>query len=417
MLTSFSSALSALKAHNMAVDVVGNNLANINTTGFKASDVRFHDLLARSLGSGAEVGFGVAPPRTVRQFAQGSLQPTSGQLDAAIQGNGFFVLRNSAGKQLYTRAGSFLVDETGTLKSLTGETVMGWSTNANGSLDTNQPIGPLVVTESLLRPIATSQLALGMNLNAAAQIGDSLSTPVEVVDALGVSYIVTVTLTKSAQNEWSYVATIPGSAVGSPNPTVEVLNSATDPAGPLIFNSLGELQSPGAGDPGPVINIAGLVDGAPDLAINWNLYDSNGRQRVTQFSAPSATGSIEKDGRAAAQMTNVRIVNGGAIVAEFANEEQLVIGLLAMAHIRNPSTLHSVGNNAFEATTDSAVPAIGPPNTGGRGEILGSALELSNVDLASEFTDLIIFQRGYQANTRVITTADEMSQEAINLKR
>ena len=203
MVTSFSTALSALNAHTTAIDVVGNNLANLNTAGFKASNVAFYDLVTQSLGAGlgeTQVGFGVGTPVTLRQFSQGAIQSSGGPLDAAIQGDGFFVLRNSSNATLYTRGGHFVVDKDGNLNTASGQRLQGW-TQVNGMLDTNLPIGDITVpVGSLKEPIATTEFSVDLNLNAAATAGpppDQFSTSIEVFDSLGNSHDVSVSFTKT----------------------------------------------------------------------------------------------------------------------------------------------------------------------------------------------------------------------------
>ena len=195
MLTSFSTALSALNANTTAIDVVGNNLANLNTPGFKSSVVSFHDLVTQSIGSGGgttQVGFGVATPVTLRNFSQGAIQSTAGSLDAAIQGSGFFVVKTATGATEYTRAGSFQANAAGNLATPTGEELQGW-TKINGVLNTNAPIGPITVpVGALAAPTPTTTASVDLNLNAAAVAGDTFSTSVEVFDSLGTSHLATL---------------------------------------------------------------------------------------------------------------------------------------------------------------------------------------------------------------------------------
>src|SRR5437016_11892801 len=200
MFTSFSTALTGLAASEVGVDVVGSNLANLNTTGYKASVVSFYDLVAESLGlgSGTSVGLGTGRPRVVHQFTQGAIQTTSGALDGAIQGDGFFVVRDSSGGVRYTRAGNFQVDATGNLVTATGEKVQGWM-QTNGVLNTNGATTGIVVPSGTLRPpVATTNMSLNLNLDASATVGQpsgTFSTPIEVIDSLGTSHILTVTFT------------------------------------------------------------------------------------------------------------------------------------------------------------------------------------------------------------------------------
>jgi flagellar hook protein FlgE len=417
--TSFSAALSALSADATAIDVVGNNLANLSTPGFKASVISFRDLVTQSLGAGlgeTQVGFGTGRPLTVRQFTQGALQASSGVLDAAIQGDGFFVLQDTAGAQLFTRAGNFQVDAAGHLLSSSKDRVQGW-TQANGTLNVNGPIGDInIPVGSLQAPRATTQFSADMNLNAAAVVGStdaSFSTPIEVIDSLGTSHVLTVAFDKTAGGTWDYSVSIPGEDLTSGTPgTPTVLTNGT-----LNFDQNGILTTPPASG-GPIaVAAAGLTDGAADLAINWNLYDVGGQPRLTQFAQISAVSANAQDGLPAAQLVRVGLGDGGQILAQFSNGQQKVVAQVAMASVRNPESLIAVGNNNYESSSLTALPAIGVPDTGGRGKILGGAIESSTVDIAQQFTNLIVYQRGYEANGKIITTADQLSQDTINLIR
>lgn len=415
MFTSFSTALSALGAHTTAVDVVGNNLANLNTAGYKASVVAFSDLVTQSLGAGlgtTQVGFGVARPTTIRQFSQGAIQASSGPLDIAIQGDGFLVVRDpNTGAQLYTRGGNLQVNKEGQLVTATGFLVQGWNSVA-GALDTTQPAtGVIVPVGSLRTPEATKNISFDLNLDAAGTTGPpatTFSTSIEVYDSLGVSHVISVQFTKTATpGEWAYSMSIPDADVSSPIAPV---------TGSIQFDSNGVLSSPDALAPPPSITAAGLNSGAADLTINWNLWNGVA-PRLTQYSQPSAVAANAQDGFAASQLTTVAIGDGGVVLAQYSNGQQVAVGQLAMASIRNPESMIAVGNNNFQLSARSALPAIGVAGTGGRGEILGGSVEFSTVDIAKEFTNLIVLQRGYQANARVVTAVDEISQETINLKR
>lgn len=419
MFTSFSTALSALSAQSTAVDVVGNNLANLNTVGFKGSAVSFHDLVSQSLGTGdTQVGSGVGRPSTVRQFVQGSIQATSGSLDAAIQGDGFFVLKDQSNGLVFSRAGNFQVDASGNLLSNTKQRVQGW-TEVNGVVDPNTAVGDIKLPVGALRPpFPSTQLSVNMNLNAAAVTGTpdaAFSTPIEVVDSLGASHVVTMKFTKSATvaGSWDYDVTVPGADVtGGTAGTPKSIKTGT-----VTFDANGQLKTPASTAPTVTLPIAGLVDGATDLSIEWALYDANLKPRLTQFSQPSAVSANAQNGSPAAQLLRIGLADGGKILAQFSNGTQQVVGQVALASIRNPESLIGAGNNNLQVSADTALPAIGAADTGGRGKISGGSLEGSTVDIAREFTNLIVFQRGYQANAKVITTVDELSQDTINLKR
>lgn len=422
MFTSFSTALSALSATSTAIDVVGNNLANLNTPGFKTSQVCFRDLVTQSLGAGlgeTQVGFGTGQPLTVRQFTQGAIQTSSGLLDAAVQGDGFFVLKNAAGSMLYTRAGNFQADKSGYLLTDTGDFVQGWTTldPLTGAVNTNGPVGNIIVpVGSLKPPTATTQFTVDLNLNssAAADATSAFSTPVTVYDGLGNSHVLTLQFQKTGANQWSYQLSMPGDEVGGG--TAGAPFPISGASGTLTFDSLGQLTDPAPGSP-IAFDITGLTNGAADMHITWDPYTADGAGRITQFGQPSAPSANAQNGSPAAQLVRVGLADGGRVLAQYSNGDQVVVGQLAMASIRNPDTLLAAGNNSFQLSARTATPSIGVPGTGGRGQIVGGSVEASTVDIAQEFTKLIVYQRGYQANSRVVTTADQMSQDTINLIR
>lgn len=414
MFGSLSTALSALSATSSAIDVVGNNLANLNTTGFKQNTVSFFEMMNTAGFNGlgeSQIGFGVGRPLTFRQFSQGSIQNTSGALDVAIQGDGFLMVRNSLNATLYTRGGNLQVDKNGALLSPTGEKVLGW-TQSGGVLQTSGPPGEITLPIGALKPpVPTTSFSVDLNLNAAATAGPpaaTFSTSLEVFDSLGASHIVTVGFTKTSNpNEWSYSLNVPNADVTSP---------LTPVSGTLNFDSSGKLTNPPIAGPFPALAITGLANGAADLTVNWNIYNGQ-TPRMTQYSQPSAVSANTQDGSPTAQLTKVSIGDGGTLLAQYSNGVQTIFGQLAMATVRNPNSLIAVGNNNFQLGARSADPAVGAPGTGGRGSISGGAVENSNVDIAREFTNLIILQRSYQANAKTVTTVDELSQETINLKR
>ncbi len=421
MFTSFQTALSALNATSAGIDTTSNNLANLNTTGFKASNVSFQDLVAQSSGtvSHAQAGAGVGRATSTRNFTQGSIATTANPLDAAINGDGFFVLRSNTGAQEFTRAGNFKADATGILTTVTGERVQGWTQlNADGTVNTNGAVGDIKLpTGNLRQPLATQNFSLDLNLNAGGVVGGptgSFSQPMQVVDSLGNTQTLIVSFTKTASNAWSYAVSIPANAL------------TTAPAAPLktgtlTFDTAGKLLTPAATAPAKnndvAITVAGLADGAADLSINWNLNDATGAPRLTQINQPSQVASNAQDGTDAATLVSVSIADGGLVQARFSNGQEKTLGQLAVAGIRNPDSLSAIGNNNFELSALTAVPVIGTAEAGGRGKVLGGSLESSTVDIAKEFTNLIIYQRGYQANAKVINTEDQLSQETMALKQ
>jgi flagellar hook protein FlgE len=411
--TSFSTALSALSADTTAIDVVGNNLANLNTTGFKESVVSFHDLVTQSLGAGlgaTQVGFGVGTPITLREFTQGAIQSTGGPLDEAIQGDGFLIVQNSQGATEYTRGGNLQVNTAGNLTTSTGELVQGWSLSG-GVVNTNLPVSNITVpVGSLNAPVATKNVSVDLNLNAADTAGPppgTFSTSVQIYDSLGNAHVVNFDFTKtSTANQWNYSMSFPDADTSSPTTPV---------TGTLQFDGNGNLTSPAATDAPPVLNVTGLNDGASDLNLTWSFYNGT-TPRMTQFSQTSATSALAQDGSPAASLVSVGIADGGKIIAQYSSGTQVTVGQVAMATIRNPESLLAVGNSNYQLSALSALPAVGLPGTGGRGTILGGSVESSTVDIAREFTNLIVYQRGYEANARVVTTVDQLSQATIALK-
>ncbi len=414
MLSSFSTALSALTADETAINVVGNNLANLNTPGFKNTVVSFSDLVTQSLGSGSgetQVGGGVGTPITLNQFSQGAIQSTNGPLDAAIQGDGFFIVQGPNNATEYTRGGNFQVNSAGTLETATGQPVQGW-TASGGILNTNGPLSPITVpTGTLTAPIATTTSSVSLNLNATATVANgSFSTSVTTYDSLGTSHVVTYTFTPTGTpNQWNFSATIPAADA----------TTVTPATGTLTFDTNGNLISPLPTDPQPVITATGMTDGSSDMSITWNLYNGqNGTTpTITQFAQASATNAVTQDGAASANLSSVSLGTGGQVIALYDNGQQVVVGQMAMASIRNPDSLIGAGNNNYLASGTTALPAIGIPGTGGRGTVLGQSVESSTVDMATEFTNLIVYQRSYEASAHVVTTVDQMSQDTINLKQ
>ena len=405
--SSFSAALSALKAQAAAIDATGNNLANLTTTGYKNVDVAFKDVVAAAVNAQSQTGMGVGRLITQRNFSQGAVASSNGPLDAAIQGNGFFVVTDAQGNKTFTRDGSFQLDSSGYVTTLTGQRVQQFT--SAGLADIQVPTGSAGATP-------TTGLSMIANLNATAAVGDVFSTPVEVVDSLGARHTLTFQFTNKAPNSWSWDVFIPAADVGKTGAPVSIFGT-TPPSTTIDFDSAGVLTAPAASGSPLALAVTGLADSAADLAINWNLYDSKGAPTMTQFSQSSAVTKIDQNGSASSEITNVGMADGGNVVATFSNGQVKTLGQLAIALVSNPSSLIAVGDNNFTVSGQSAQPVYGVADSGGRGKIKANALEGSTVDIAKEFTNLITFQRAYQANSRVITTADELSQETLNLKR
>jgi flagellar hook protein FlgE len=422
MVTAISTALSGLKANSDAINVIGNDLANLNTTGYKADQIEFQDMMSESLGvsgTSGQLGNGVGQVSSIANYSQqGSIQTTNGATDAAIQGNGFFVLHDPGTNQtLYTRDGSFQVNSSGQLTTTSGDLVQGWSA-ASGVINVNSPAGNLTLpVGSTVAATPTSAMTLALNLDSSAAAttpGAVVTAPIQVFDSQGVSHDLTATFTKTAQNTWNYAVTIPpADLTGAPTTPPTPLTTGT-----LTFDANGNLTGPAATTDPQVVSITGLADGSADMTVNWNLYNHSGStpmSEITQFASPSAISSTTQNGFAAGSVAGVALQTGGTVVATYTNGQKVAIGQVALASITNPSSLASVGNNNLEVMPDTATPLVGAAGTGGRGQIVAGALESSTVDIATEFANLLTFERGYQANSRIITTTDQLVQQTINL--
>jgi len=644
MFTTLSTALSALNANSIAVAAVGNDLANLDTTGYKTTEVAFESLMAETMGgtNGFSLGMGTARPQTITQYTQGGLQTGLGGLNAAVQGQGFFMVADGKGNTLYTRDGTFTTGASGYLVDANGLRVQGWSAGPNGVVNTNGATGDISVPSgTLFPPVASTKVTLSGNLDAAALAGTTtgvtsgvFSQPITVYDTLGTAHTLTATFTKNqvqTQMDPGYTSTpvLTGdtdtfivSAGGAPQTItitsadgttlaaqVAALNTklgstgitaSIDSAGQLQFasnsvfsisatttNATGDLIS-GATAPTPIennslYNSAVAISGGPqelditvgtaadptivkipnigqgsggiadeddvdainaalksagvtgvtatldantltpatvgppateatssniqlqgtasftasynsvaattnppatgsqntwnysvtmagsDLAsgitttvaggqltfdpttgqlktppatngtitlstgsglkdaagalnngavmndITWDLYDSSGNPLMTQVNQASAISDNTADGSAAAQLTTVTMGDGGQLMAQFSNGKSVAIAQLSIANIPNPNSMLSIGDNDFEATSQTAAPIVGTANTGGRGAVVGGALEQSTVDIATEFSNLITLQNAYQANSRVVTTEDQILQQTVSL--
>jgi flagellar hook protein FlgE len=288
-------------------------------------------------------------------------------------------------------------------------------------INTNNAVSNIQIPVGQIRqPLPTANMSVDLNLDSngvAGAASGTFSTPVEVVDSLGNSQVLTVTFTKDPTTplQWNYQVSIPGDALTSGTPGTPSNLLATP--GTLTFDSAGHLVSPPSTNGSIPIDVIGLSDNAADLHINWNLYNPDGTGRLTQLAQASAASAQSQDGQTTAQLIKIGMSDGGQVLAQYSNGMQQVVAQLALASVRNPDSLLSVGNNNYQASAHTALPSIGVPDTGGRGQILGGQLESSTVDIAQEFTRLIVLQRAYQANGKVVTSVDELSQDTINLKR
>lgn len=406
---SFSIALSGLQADTTSLNTIGNNLANLNTTAYKQQGTTFEDLFYQQIGTSGsnnplQVGVGTRVSGTATDFTQGTLLPTGGSENMALSGNGFFVV-NQNGVQQLTRAGDFQLSQQGDLTTKDGANVMGYPAN-NGVVDVNAGLVPIELPVGVTQAAqATQNISITANLNAGADVGTAFTTPVKIYDSLGNSHALTVTYTKTAQNQWSYSVGMPsGDAAGTP----------TNNTGTLTFDSNGNLTSPTGTISG--ITFPGLTDGASDLSFDWNLA-TGGSPTITQTTAPSTTGAAVQDGYASGNYSGFTVDQNGVVTAKFDNNHTQVVGQVAVASVTNTQGLVRVGNNSFETTAASGDAVVGSAGTGGRGTIEDSTLEQSNVDISTEFANLIVAQRSFEANSKTITTFDSLTQATLGMIR
>jgi flagellar hook protein FlgE len=409
-MPNFSIPLTGLQADTISLNTIGNNLANLNTTGFKRQQTSFEDLFYQNIGTTGsrntlQVGVGTRVSGTASDFSQGSLSTTNTSTDLALNGEGFFVVQN--GKTQYlTRAGDFQLNAAGDLVTTGGESVMGFSAT-DGTVDLNGGVVPLVLpVASTEGAQATQNLSFTTDLDSSAATGTVLTSEATLYDSLGESHLATITFTKESQTSWGYAITLPnGDANGTP-----VNNTGT-----LTFDSNGKLTSPSTDVSG--VTFPGMADGASNLSFDLNLYDSQSNPLITQTAGPSNTSATSQDGFSSGAYQSFSVDGSGVITASFNNGHTEVVGQVAVALVTNPDGLTLAGENNYSVNDASGAVTVGEGGVGGRGNIEGEALEQSNVDISSEFSDLIVAQRAFEANSKTVTTFDTVTQEAIAMLR
>ncbi len=393
MLRSLFSGISGLRAHQQMMDVTGNNIANVNTTGYKASQTTFQDTLSQlvrgaggpTTGTGgtnpAQVGLGVRLAGIQSNFSQGAAQNTGRDTDLMIQGDGFFVVSN-AGQDLFTRNGSFSFDSNGSLVTTDGSIVQGWSANSSGVVNTNASKGPISLPLStLLAPKATGNVTVTGNLPADTTSPTPIVTSISTYDVQGNPVTLSASFTKVTPNQWTVNLT-DGAATG----------------GPYTLN---------------FTNGANPVPAPSPVTVNGVTLDLSG---MTSYSGLSTVTASTQDGSAAGTIQSFTISPDGTLTGVFSNGLKQTLAQLAIASFGNPAGLEKAGDSTYRTTANSGNAQLGAAGSAGRGVLQQGSLEMSNVDLSQEFTNLVIAERGFQANSRVITTSDEILQDLVNIK-
>ena len=406
-MASFYIPLTGLESDSTALNTIANDLANLNTTGFKSQTVNFADLFYQQIGEEGsgnliQEGSGVQTASIQSQYTQGSIVSTGNSTDVALDGNGFFVI-NDGGSNVYTRDGNFGLSYNGNLTTQSGQSVMGYPA-VGGVVNTNAPLtGITLPVGQIEQPQATTSFTMSANLDSSAAVGATIPGQFTAYDSLGNPQVVTVTYTKTATNTWTYAINLPAG----------VATTSTGNTGTLTFNSNGVLTSPAANVPG--VTFTGLNNGAANMTLSFNVLGSAGTPTITQTAATSAVAGTTQNGFTSGQYNGFNIASDGTVEASFSNGQTLAVGKLAMANVANLQGLQLLGNGQYATTLASGTATVGVSGTVGLGTLQDASLEESNVNISAEFSDLIIAQRAFEANSKAVTTFDTVAQETINM--
>ncbi|MDA8196411.1 MAG: flagellar hook protein FlgE [Actinomycetota bacterium] len=425
MTRSLSSAISGIDAAQAMLDNIGNNIANVNTTGYQDTSVQFSDLLYQQVSAAGApqagstggvnpifVGTGVRVSGSAVSFAQGTNVQTGSPTDVAIQGNGFLIA-NQNGQTYYTRAGNLKLDGNGQLVTQTGALVQGWSPNASGVISTTGPTGPLSIPQGqAANPQATANITMGGNLpvwNGTGGTAPSLTATTTAYDSLGNQIPITITFTGTSgtANSWDVAVTTPtpGSTTGA--------TTTLESGGTITFSpTTGQMTST---TPLTLKNFPNGYSLPSGYTMNLNFPTAGTPAAVTQFSGSSTIAVSSQDGYSSGSLQNFTIGSDGTISGTYSNGRTQSLGQVALAIFSNPQGLTKVGNLDYQTTLNSGTPQVGTAGTGGRGQLLGGSLESSNVDLGTELTNLIVAQNAYQADTKVVSTSSTVLQALVQM--
>ena len=425
-LTSFFSALTGLNSNSHTINVIGDNLANMNTIGFKAGKATFAEIIGGMSGfsaTGNPIVFGQGSNLNgvVHKQMQGTAEYTGNGTDAMINGNGYFVVATGDGGIGYTRAGRFQFDGTGNLVSSDGYQLMGYMAS-DGKINQAAGIVPIDIRMGQFIPAtATSEMLAAVNLDSQTPQSTAMSpsiftTPIQVFDSLGASHTIQLSFEKTnpagGVPQWTMTA-----GILEDNGTLTPVNISGAASQVLNFTATGILD-PAVLDTFTVdIPAAAFGTGMSAQPITLHMRDSEGRSLLTSAASTSGTSYTSQNGYASSTLKSVAFTEKGVVVGIAANGNSIELAQLAIATFPNNEGLQKYNGSTLIASGNAGEPSIGTAGSGGRGLVQGGSLEMSNVDMAEEFINLIIAQRAFQANARVITTSDELYMEAINLKR
>lgn len=438
MLRSMFAGVSGLRSHQVMMDVVGNNIANVNTAGYKSSTAIFSDVLSQTLrGAGlptlgtsggsnaAQIGLGVRLQAIQMSFTQGATQLTGRSTDFAIQGDGLFIV-DVAGTQAFSRAGSFNLDALGQLVTPEGGLVQGWQAQ-NGTVNTNSSIGSLrIPVGQTIAADTTNSITMGGNLPSDASDGSG-ATPATVISAsttvfnsLGTAVPIRIDYTKVANGvgtvDWQVDAFDPdGNQIAGPLTLQFGTSGAT--AGEVIVPATRKLNLSQAQLASIQLGGSPVAGGFDTTGIDLDFGTATGADRLTGAAGANSATALSQDGAPIGTLVSFGVSQEGLISGVFDNGKNKQLGQIALATFANPGGLEKTGGSLYRSTVNSGTALVGTAGTGGRGTMSGGTVEMSNVDLAAEFTNLIVAQRGFQANSRIITASDEVLQDLVNMKR
>lgn len=430
VLRAMYSGVSGLRAEGEALGVVGDNIANVNTVGFKQQRVVFQDVLGHSILAGqssALPGSGVKVGDIQQLFNQGSLANTGVSTDLALNGDGFFVVKGAVegvSGNFFTRAGQFTLDKSGFLVNPSGLQAQGYAANPDGTFAAS--LSSIKAPTAAIPPNATTNIEITANLDSSEAVltdpwddqnpslTSNFSTTITTYDSLGNEHTMDVYFRKTADNAWDYHVLADGDELDPPQAGLNVEVGSGD----FTFTTNGALDTFNEGTP-ITVDFAGATAGqAITLNFGTSIADGGtGLDGTTQFASPENVSAQSQDGYASGDFSGVAVDGQGVVMGLYTNGQKLAIGQLAVAKFRSNDGLGRAGQNLWIDTRDSGPAAMGTAGSGGRGALSAGALESSNVDLAEEFVGLIQHQRSFSANSKTITTADEMLQELINIKR
>lgn len=443
MMRSMMSGISGLRMHQIRMDVIGNNIANVNTTGFKSSRVTFKEVFSstsanatapdstRGIGgtNGMQVGMGMSLASIDLMYTEGSVERTDNPLDVSIEGDGLFIVKDNADSgYTFTRAGMFGVDKVGNLVTSSGSMVCGWQKRATvdgaiepNTFDTTLQVEPINLykdifngNKKLIEPQSTSNVVFNGNINSNTELDGDVGIPMTLYDSYGNEHQAQLTFTKVEQaggkdqpNAWKYSLTLDDA------PGNEIVG------GEIVFENtgddIGKLKTMTVG-----ANNTEVKDGKITTGIEFDNGDeidvTFDFSSLTQYAADDSAKVYDFDGYATGELIDYSIGDDGTITGVYSNGKQQPLAMIALASFDNPQALKKVGDSSFTQTANSGeFNAVAPDTIAG--SLVSNTLEMSNVDLSTEFTNMIITQRGFQANSKTITTTDEMLQELVNLKR